>query len=101
VPAGGDDALWVGFDCDQAVLHLPGQTYGQGQACSDFGTNGLTVEMGATSLVVDTDGCSQLSAWHDLGTGPFYLFLGAGCSLTDCPGYSLDLPGTHVLVRQM
>lgn len=74
--------------------------------CVDFSSIGMTVEVGPSSVMVSTDGCSQLAAGHSLGPGPFYLFLGSNCSSADCPGvvslntHAMVLTWSHLAHRQ-
>lgn len=89
--ADGDDALWVTWNCGMRMLQLPDQVLGANQLCTEFGSIGVTLELGPTSAVLTSDGCPQLTAWHSLGSGPFYLFLGANCSSSSCPGEAPDL----------
>lgn len=79
--------MWFGMDCGQRTVRVPGQQdLGEGDSCVDFGSIGMTVEVGPSTVMVSFDGCLQLAGSHSLGSGPFHLYLGANCSFSDCPG---------------
>ncbi|BDA48744.1 probable halolysin at N-terminal half [Coccomyxa sp. Obi] len=84
---GESESLFVGLDCGQRIVRIPGlPDLGQGDSCVDFGSIGMTVELGPSTIIVSVDDCLQLAGSHSLGSGPFYLFLGANCSSDACPG---------------
>ena len=90
--SGKSGSLFIGLDCGQRIVRVPGlPEMGRGDSCVDFDSVGMTVEVGPSAIVVSMDDCLQLAGSHSLGSGPFYLFLGANCSSDACPGPSQHL----------
>ncbi|CAL8463390.1 g2924 [Coccomyxa elongata] len=84
---GESGSLFIGLDCGQRIVRVPGlPEMGRGDSCVDFGSIGMTVEVGPSTIIVSFDDCLRLAGSHSLGSGPFYLFLGANCSSDACPG---------------
>lgn len=84
---GKSGSLFVGLDCGQRIVRVPGlPDMGRGDSCVDFGSIGMTMEVGPSTIIVSFDDCLRLAGSHNLGPGPLYLFLGANCFSDACPG---------------